>query len=159
MSLRAHEFKGKELGNIVWAFAVLDYRDKVTPPERPSYFSFFPCVVSGVKGGIVWAPQSSRLKVRVGRGHLRPSDMLWLADRGQRLESELIFVVEITKENHPERCDIILFFFRAPLGFPPCQPGLLFLARRAIVSSLLLSVFPRTSINATTTLTAVFNPH
>ncbi|CAM9979888.1 unnamed protein product [Sphacelaria rigidula] len=28
MSLGAHEFKGKEPGNIVWAFAVLDYRDK-----------------------------------------------------------------------------------------------------------------------------------
>ena len=30
VSLRTDEFKGKELGNIVWAFAVLDFRDQVT---------------------------------------------------------------------------------------------------------------------------------
>lgn len=29
--LRAADFQGKELANIVWAFAVLDYRDTVRP--------------------------------------------------------------------------------------------------------------------------------
>lgn len=55
MSLRADEFKGKELGNIVWAFAVLDFRDQVTEGRTRRGGGVGRYKVAGFfGGGVIW---------------------------------------------------------------------------------------------------------